>query len=59
MQRTFTGETGTGKEVFANAIHEGSDRKKNTFVAINCSAFSKEILKVNFSVINRELLQEL
>lgn len=41
----LTGETGTGKEVFANAIHEGSDRKKNTFVAINCSAFSKEILE--------------
>ncbi|UHO37389.1 sigma-54-dependent Fis family transcriptional regulator [Chryseobacterium capnotolerans] len=41
----LTGETGTGKEVFANAIHEGSERKKNTFVAINCSAFSKEILE--------------
>ncbi len=41
----LTGETGTGKEVFANALHEGSDRKKNSFVAINCSAFSKEILE--------------
>lgn len=41
----LTGETGTGKEVFANAIHEGSDRNKNNFVAINCSAFSKEILE--------------
>ncbi|MDQ0595282.1 two-component system NtrC family response regulator [Chryseobacterium ginsenosidimutans] len=41
----LTGETGTGKEVFANAIHEGSDRKKNNFVAINCSAFSKDILE--------------
>lgn len=41
----LTGETGTGKEVFANAIHDGSDRKKNNFVAINCSAFSKEILE--------------
>ncbi|GAA4152324.1 sigma-54 dependent transcriptional regulator [Chryseobacterium ginsenosidimutans] len=41
----LTGETGTGKEVFANAIHEGSDRKKNNFIAINCSAFSKEILE--------------
>ncbi|WP_375181047.1 sigma-54-dependent transcriptional regulator [Chryseobacterium sp.] len=41
----LTGETGTGKEVFANAIHEDSDRKKNNFVAINCSAFSKEILE--------------
>lgn len=41
----LTGETGTGKEVFANAIHEGSERKKNNFVAINCSAFSKDILE--------------
>jgi two-component system NtrC family response regulator len=41
----LTGETGTGKEVFANAIHQGSDRKKNSFVAINCSAFSKDILE--------------
>lgn len=41
----LTGETGTGKEVFANAIHESSERKKNNFVAINCSAFSKEILE--------------
>lgn len=41
----LTGETGTGKEVFANAIHQGSERKKNNFVAINCSAFSREILE--------------
>jgi len=41
----LTGETGTGKEVFANALHEGSDRKNNSFVAINCSAFSKDILE--------------
>ncbi|WP_042721459.1 sigma-54 dependent transcriptional regulator [Flavobacterium sp. B17] len=41
----LTGETGTGKEVFANAIHHSSDRRKNNFIAINCSAFSKEILE--------------
>ncbi|WP_294208565.1 sigma-54 dependent transcriptional regulator [uncultured Chryseobacterium sp.] len=41
----LTGETGTGKEVFANAIHQSSERKKNNFVAINCSAFSREILE--------------
>ncbi|WP_185273769.1 sigma-54-dependent transcriptional regulator [Chryseobacterium indologenes] len=41
----LTGETGTGKEVFANAIHDASDRNKNSFVAINCSAFSREILE--------------
>ena len=41
----LTGETGTGKEVFAQAIHQGSDRNKNSFVAVNCSAFSKELLE--------------
>lgn len=41
----LTGETGTGKEVFAQAIHQESPRSKQNFVAINCSAFSKEILE--------------
>lgn len=41
----LTGETGTGKEVFAQAIHHASNRSKNNFVAINCSAFSKELLE--------------
>lgn len=39
------GETGTGKEVFAQAIHHNSDRRNKTFVAVNCSAFSKELLE--------------
>ncbi len=39
------GETGTGKEVFAQAIHHESKRSKNPFVALNCSAFSKELLE--------------
>lgn len=38
------GETGTGKEVFAQAIHEESDRKSNPFIALNCSAFTSELL---------------
>ena len=41
----LTGETGTGKEVFAQAIHNGSARAKQPLVAINCSAFSKELLE--------------
>ncbi|EFK58825.1 sigma-54-dependent transcriptional regulator [Sphingobacterium spiritivorum] len=39
------GETGTGKEVFAQAIHYESNRKNKPFVAINCSAFGREILE--------------
>lgn len=39
------GETGTGKEVFAQAIHFASDRNNKPFVAINCSAFSKDLLE--------------
>lgn len=41
----LTGETGTGKEVFAQAIHQGSKRSRKQFVAINCSAFSKDLLE--------------
>lgn len=41
----LTGETGTGKEVFAQAIHENSNRAGKSFVALNCSTFSKELLE--------------
>jgi two-component system NtrC family response regulator len=41
----LTGETGTGKEVFAQAIHQTSQRAKQNFIAINCAAFSKELLE--------------
>lgn len=41
----LTGETGTGKEVFAKAIHQESPRSKQSFVAINCAAFSKDLLE--------------
>jgi len=44
----LTGETGTGKEVFAQAIHLASNRRNKNFVAINCSAFSKELLESEF-----------
>ena len=39
------GETGTGKEVFAQAIHQSSARKSKSFVAVNCSAISKDLLE--------------
>ena len=39
------GETGTGKEVFAQAIHNASPRAGKSFVALNCSAFTKDLLE--------------
>jgi len=41
----LTGETGTGKEVFAQSLHQASNRKNKSFVAINCSAFSRDLLE--------------
>lgn len=41
----LTGETGTGKEVFAQSIHQASNRRNKSFVAINCSAFSHDLLE--------------
>lgn len=39
------GETGTGKEVFAKAIHQASKHATNGLLAINCSAISAELLE--------------
>jgi len=39
------GETGTGKELVANAIHYHSSRSGNTLVAINCGAFPKDLIQ--------------
>lgn len=41
----LTGETGTGKEVFSHAIHYASPRSQYPIMAINCSAFSKDLLE--------------
>ena len=41
----LTGETGTGKEVFAHAVHELSERKRFPFVSVNCSAIPETLLE--------------
>lgn len=39
------GETGTGKELVARAIHENSPRKNGSFIAINCGAIPRELME--------------
>jgi transcriptional regulator with PAS, ATPase and Fis domain len=40
----ITGETGTGKELFAKAIHQASLRREQPFIVLNCGAFSTELI---------------
>lgn len=41
----LTGETGTGKELFAKAIHENSSRSKGSFIVVDCSILSENLIE--------------
>lgn len=41
----LTGETGSGKECFARALHESSERRRQSFVAVNCAAIPESLIE--------------
>ena len=56
MTVAIEGETGTGKELVASAVHYHSNRGKKPFVTINCAGFPKRFWRASFSVMRRALL---
>ena len=42
------GESGVGKELFARAIHEASQRRNNAFLPVNCATISKDVMESEF-----------
>ena len=41
----LTGETGTGKEYFAKALHQSSERRRGPFIAVNCAAIPETLIE--------------
>jgi two-component system response regulator PilR (NtrC family) len=48
MTVLIQGESGTGKELVAHALHFGSARAENNFIAVNCAAFPETLLESEF-----------